>query len=243
MKRPTRFYFSFRSPYSWIGAILLERRFPAAYQEIEYIPQWEPDAITSNLLTSRGGEFLYTPMSRTKHLYILQDIKRITQKLGLPIAWPVDTNPWWELPHLGYLAARRLGKGHAFFWSLYQARFERGDDICSKDVISRIASELGIDANVLLEAPSDSEIRAEGVEALYRTYKDGIFGVPFYMHGRDKFWGIDRFEDFSAIYQAILSTKGNTVEVPDETPATDDLPKTAVQHVGMYDTDSAGGCG
>src|SRR5262245_62169356 len=97
-KRP-RFYFSFRSPYSWMAARLLEERLDPRPYGIEYIPFWEPDEHTLSLLRSRGSDFLYTPMSRQKHLYILQDIKRIATGLGYSMAWPRDRgNLWWDLP-------------------------------------------------------------------------------------------------------------------------------------------------
>ncbi|MCC5603255.1 2-hydroxychromene-2-carboxylate isomerase [Nostoc favosum] len=192
-----RFYFCFRSPYSWVGARLLEECFDSKQYGIEYIPFWEPDKQTLILLKAKGGEFLYTPMSRHRHLYILQDIKRLTTKLGYKITWPVDRNPWWDLPHLAYLAARRYGKGSSFFWAVYQARWEKGENICSIDTISRIAQEVGLDPELIAQAPHDPTIRQEGVEALYKAYRDSVFGIPFFINGNEKFWGSDRFEDFA----------------------------------------------
>jgi len=191
-----RFYFSFRSPYSWIGARLLEEEFDPKDSEIEYIPFWEPDERSLELLNAKGGEFLYTPMSRQKHLYILQDIKRITSKLGYLMSWPIDEKPWWDLPHLAYLAARRQGKGQEFFWAVYRARWERGENICSVETIRTLAEEIGLSPNKIAAAPDDNSIRAEGAEVLYSIYQDGVFGVPFFICGREKFWGIDRLYDF-----------------------------------------------
>jgi 2-hydroxychromene-2-carboxylate isomerase len=196
-----------------MGARQLETRFPAAPDVVDYIPFWEPDAQTLELLHARGGEFLYTPMSRQKHLYILQDIKRLATKHGYRLAWPVDVKPWWDLPHLAYLQARRLGRGHAFFWAAYRARWERGEDICSDEVIRRLAAEVGLDAGILATAPADAEVRALGAEALLRCYRDGVFGIPFFCLGREKFWGVDRFEDFAAGLSALVG-RPNTGVAP-----------------------------
>jgi 2-hydroxychromene-2-carboxylate isomerase len=200
-RRVPRFFFSFRSPYSWLAARLLEERWPSIAEQLEYIPFWEPDAHSLELLSARGGEFFYTPMSQQKHLYILQDIKRLVNKFGYQNAWPIDHHPWWELPHLAYLAARHMGKGHEFFWAVYRARWERAENICSPDVIERLGQHIGVDPEALLSAPENPAIRAEGVDALYRIYQDSVFGVPFFSYGFEKFWGLDRLEDFVARLQ------------------------------------------
>jgi 2-hydroxychromene-2-carboxylate isomerase len=201
-RRVPRFFFSFRSPYSWLAARQIEERWPSIVPQLEYIPFWEPDAYSLELLSARGGEFFYTPMSHQKHLYILQDIKRLVNKFGYQNAWPVDHNPWWELPHLAYLVARRMDKGHEFLWAVYRARWERGENICSADVIQRLGQEVGLDSEALVSAPDNPEIRAEGIDALYRIYQDSVFGVPFFSYGFEKFWGLDRLEDFVARLQA-----------------------------------------
>jgi len=201
-----RFYFAFRSPYSWIGARLLEARFPDAYIQMEYIPFWDPDDHSLALLHNLGGEYLYTPMSKAKHLYILLDIKRLTTRLGYVMKWPIDANPWWDLPNLAYLRAGHLGKGHAFLRAAYRARWERGENIFTEEAICRLAAEVALDADLLLAAVDDEEVRAEAAAMLYRAYQDDVFGVPYYKVGHQRFWGIDRFEAFASCFDAILES-------------------------------------
>lgn len=199
-KQSARFYFSFRSPYSWIAARLLEERFNQGQNGLEYIPFWEPDKQTLSLLKARGGRFLYSPMNREKHLYLLQDIKRLASNLGYGIAWPIDIDPWWDLPHLAYLAARHQGKAHQFFWRVYQTRWEEAADICCVGTIRRLADEIGLNSDVVVGAPNDPTIRKEGAEALYQAYLDGVFGVPFFIKGYEKFYGVDRLKAFAAVF-------------------------------------------
>jgi 2-hydroxychromene-2-carboxylate isomerase len=195
-KSPPRFYFSFRSPYSWIAARLLEEKVNLDQITLEYIPSWEPGARILEEFTARGGKMTYTQMSRDKHFYILQDIKRLTTHLGYRMAWPIDRDPAWDLPHLTYLAARREGKERAFFWGAYRLRWEEGKDICSTDTLCALANDIGLDPSVVEEAVSEPDIRQEGVDALYRGYRDGVFGVPFFIKGYEKFWGVDRVDAF-----------------------------------------------
>ncbi len=227
MTSRARFYFSFRSPYSWIAARAIEERGIA--DRFEYVPYWSPDPITAARLAERGGEMFYVDMSKPKHLYILQDIKRLVTRLGYPMKWPVDIDPWWELPHLAYLHARRLGRGHDLFWAAHRARWERGEDICTPEVIRRLAAELDLDPAALVGAPEDPEVRALGVDALYQAYEDNVFGVPFFVKGFSKFWGVDRMDELS-------SSLGRPSVLHEAPPLLTDRP-------GCYDTDSAGGCG
>lgn len=230
--RVPRFYFSFRSPYAWMASRLLESRFPAAHQELEFTPFWDPDATTLELLHARGGDMLYAPMSKAKHLYILHDVRRLVRKLGYSMTWPVDIDPRWDLPHLSYLKARRLGEGPAFFRAVLGARWERGAVIYREDTIRDIAQEIGLDAETLLAAPTEADITAEGVDGLLRAYEDGVFGVPFFIVGREKFWGVDRFEDFAAAF---------SVQAPRSEGR--ELAAAVLANIGGYDTDCAGGCG
>jgi 2-hydroxychromene-2-carboxylate isomerase len=227
-RRAARVYFSFRSPYSWMGVRLLEERFPTAPQQIEYIPFWDPDAHMLALLHALGGEYLYTPMSKAKHLYILLDIKRSAAQFGYCLTWPVDVNAWWDLPHLAYLVARRVGKGQEFFWAAHRARWERGENIFTVEAIRRLADEVGANAEELARAPENEEIRAEGALALYRAYQDDVFGVPYFKVGNERFWGIDRFEEFAASFA---------------TNAEIDVPPVVTLNVDAFSEDHTGGCG
>ncbi len=179
-------------------------------------------------------------MSKAKHLYILQDTKRQAARLGLAMRWPIDVDPWWELPHLAFLRARELGAGAEFYTAVIGARWERGEDVCTPEAIERLARECGLPPGELVGAPADQRIRAAGVECLYRAYEDDIFGIPYFRVGRHRFWGLDRVDAFlaelardhvpagAARPSALAETQAETqAETPGE----------------AYDTDTAGGCG
>jgi 2-hydroxychromene-2-carboxylate isomerase len=192
-----RFYFSFRSPYAWIAARKVEERFPFDRFTLDYMPYWEPDARTLAVLQDRGAEVLYRPMSRPRQLYILQDVKRIVTRLGYAWRWPVDgPQPWWELPHLAYLYARRHGKAKAFFDAVCRARWEQGLDVTQPAVIAAIAERVEIDPAAALASVDDEGLIHEGADLLWRAWRDGVFGVPFFIVGHEKFWGQDRFDEF-----------------------------------------------
>lgn len=205
-RRPPRFYFSLRSPYSWLAHHDLFDRHPDLAERLTWAPFWEPDAGSSALLAEAGGEFPYRPMSRAKHLYVLQDVRRLAADRGLRVAWPIDRQPHWEVPHLGYLAAARLGAAAEYLAACYRARWQEGRDICDRATVAAVAKELGLPPAELSGAADDLGLRAEGTRALLEVHRDGVFGVPFFVHAGAKFWGVDRLEPFAATVRADAPT-------------------------------------
>ncbi|MET8028138.1 2-hydroxychromene-2-carboxylate isomerase [Streptomyces avermitilis] len=234
-RRPPRFYFSLRSPYSWLAYRDLLDRYPRTAAAVEWVPFFEPDELSRKLLAEAGGAFPYTPMSPEKHRYILQDVRRLAGERGLEFTWPVDREPVWEVPHLGYLAAARHGVGAPYIALAARARWELGLDICDRTVIAGFAAELGLDAEELATASDDSELRAEGVRVLLEIQRDGVFGVPFFVDHFDKYWGVDRLPAFAAALAA--KTAADLTGAPDDSG--DPLPVPAAS----VDDGHAGGCG
>lgn len=223
------YFFSFRSPYSWLASVGLRSLIDAG-DALELVPFFEPDAPRRAALEARGGRFPYTAMSEAKHRYILRDVKRLTTRFGIEHGWPVDTDPWWEASHLGWIAADRRGHGLPFFWEVYKARWHLGLDISRTETIARICRTIGLtaaDTQAICDAPQSAEISALGVDALYRIYMEDIFGTPMFTHKRNQFWGLDRLDGFLAAIDA---------------PRDLDLP-AAVDVICPLEFDHAGGCG
>lgn len=225
-----RWYFSFRSPYSWLTYRELTARYEDVAEALDWIPYWEPDDRSRRMLTEAGGHFPYVAMSREKHLYILQDVRRLARARELAITWPVDRTPCWEIAHLAYLVAAAHGKRREFVASVYRERWERGNDICLRSTIAAVADELGLDAARLANAADDDDIRRQGVDVLLAIGRDGVFGVPFFVRGYDKFWGLDRLPDVVALVRGEVSRPDNPVEITDP------------DAIAM-DSGHAGGCG
>ena len=233
-KQP-RVHFSFRSPFSWLALTVLRRRVPDLDRRVSFFPFWDPDPATTAALHERGADFHYAQMSKAKHLYILHDTKRQAARLGVAMRWPIDDDPWWEVPHLAWLRARRLGRARDFYDAACAARWERGEDICTPAAVAGLARTIGLDPQPLAAAVDVPDIRAEAVGCLVRAYEDDIFGIPYFRIGRHRFWGLDRVDDFAAELR-------RTGPAPSE-PAGEPVPAAAAVRVGAYDVDTAGGCG
>lgn len=236
--KPPRLYFSFRSPYSWLTVRRLRETVSDALTSFELLPYWDPDARTSRELAEVGGEFHYVQMSRAKHLYILMDTKRMAEAEGVTMAWPVDVDPFWELPHLGWLRARASGHGWRFYDEVIEARWHRGANICDEAVLAGCARRAGLDADLVTTAHLDDTVRKAGVECLYQAYLDDVFAVPYIKWGKHRFWGRDRVDAFLRVWHADgrpPAAGAPAAEQPvAEAPAGLDK---------AYDTDLTGGCG
>ncbi|MBP0455062.1 MULTISPECIES: 2-hydroxychromene-2-carboxylate isomerase [unclassified Kitasatospora] len=206
MRKPPRLYFSLRSPFSWMAVRQLEERLPNAQELIEYIPFSEPDAQSAAALEAQGGTFHYVAMSKAKHLYILNDTKRLAAKFGYPMKWPIDKgDEWWDLPHLAWLKARELGVHREYYAAVMAARWERGEDICDPEVLRATCGAAGLDADALVGAPDEPHIREQLVRGLMDIYEDDVFGVPYFKVGRHRFWGLDRLDDFLPVLEQALA--------------------------------------
>jgi len=238
--KPPRLYFSFRSPFSWMTVERLRREVPDAMDRIDFVPYWDPDDRTERELGARGAEFHYVQMSKAKHLYILQDTKRLAARYGFAMVWPVDIDPCWEIPHLAWLRARRVGLAEPFYDAVVQARWQRGEDVCQRERVRALARGIGADPALLAGAVDDDVIRAEGVGCLESAYLDDVFGIPYLKVGRHRFWGLDRLDDFLAVYRAVAPTPQSVGGVESPVPG---VPAGVIERIGAYDVDTAGGCG
>lgn len=205
-RRGPRWYFSFRSPYSWMAYRDLLDRYPDVAGQIEWLPFWEPDQPALDELERSNVRLPYVAMSKEKHLYILQDVRRLARTRELEMVWPVDTAPRWEVSHLAYLAAERLGAGPEFIAAAYRARWELGEDISDPRTMARIGRDIGVDPGALESAHDDPDVREKGLQALNSLHRDGVFGVPFFIVGFDKFWGVDRLPQFAESVRAKVAT-------------------------------------
>ncbi|MCX4984945.1 2-hydroxychromene-2-carboxylate isomerase [Streptomyces sp. NBC_00572] len=237
-----RFYFSLRSPYSWLAHHDLMNHHAGPADTLEWVPYWEPDERTTALLSDTGSTFVYTQMSRAKHFYILADVRRLANDRGLKVSWPVDHAPVWEVPHLAYLAARRRGLGPAFVEQAQQARWQEGLDICDRATMAGIADRLGLARDVLTGAADDPGLREEGAEALRSAIREGVFGVPFFVNGHDKYWGVDRLSAFLASLAPDTDAGGGPGPSSASASASESVAAEADVRPGG-DIGHAGGCG
>lgn len=204
MAYAARCYFSFRSPYAWLAMRHLDTLGWGIGSALEYLPYFEPPESIKARLAELGGSVLYRPMSRQHHFYILTDVKRTLRDSGLTLKWPIDEAPDWSIPHLAYLACPHDAARRHFARTLMEVRWLHGRCIWDWEEVHRLLYTLlgKVEADQTVRRARTEALLEQAVQVLYRAYLDDVFGVPYFIVGREKFWGNDRVEPFlSALTQ------------------------------------------
>jgi 2-hydroxychromene-2-carboxylate isomerase len=179
-----RFYFSFRSPYSWLALHRAEAAFVGTGLSLEYIPVFPPPNYPND------------PTSVPAKLrYIQQDIARIAKAYGLTTQPLAALDCQWVRPHAAYLHAHDQGKGLAFAKAVFSARFCESKDVGQDAVIAECATGAGLDAAATVAAQDENTLQERVVLGMIRgVQEDDIFGVPLFCYRGERFWGNDRIE-------------------------------------------------
>ena len=191
-------YFSLRSPYSWLAMKRLADNELGVESQLEYLPFIESSGEVNKRLEAKGGECLYRTMSKEKHLYILGDIKRQAREMGLILKWPVDVDADWSIPHQVFLVIEDAAIKQSFLMQCADERFLRGKNIFDWSICETLLTQWldeSAVARVIEDAKGEKGLSLM-TESCYQAYRDGVFGVPFFIVKREKFWGNDRLERF-----------------------------------------------
>jgi 2-hydroxychromene-2-carboxylate isomerase len=197
-REPVRFYFSFRSPYSWLAFERIERAFRDVPVQLQYLPVFPPP------------DYPNDPTAVPNKLkYILRDVGRQAEAYGLSVKAPSVLDTQWVRPHAAFVYAQDQGKGHAFGLAMSRARFSQGQDVGDDDVMRSIATRLELDGNALVTSCDDVAYQTRVVEGMIQgATEDSIFGVPLFVYRGEPFWGNDRIE---WVLRAIKKAHGHSV--------------------------------
>ena len=189
-----RFYFCFRSPYSWFAVHRLAQVLEGLPVALELVPNWEPNPDLRAALRERNVIGHYAPWHPFKRRYMFQDVRRLAAGYGLRLTWPIDRDPDWARPHLAFLYARAQGVAERFLHAVFAARFERGGDVTDAAELCALGASCGLDGDALLAALTDGRYDAEVLRLFEQAALDQVFGWPFFVLGIERFWGNDRLE-------------------------------------------------
>ncbi len=188
--RQIDYYFAPMSPFTYLAGDGLEEI--AARQDcvIRYIPLDAPA-----LFPRTGGQVL-AERHPSRNAYRLQELRRQAKKRGLPLLMPPPFFPVNPAPaSYAIIAAAKAGGGDlaGLVQSFPRAVWADGRDIADDEVVKDLLARHGFDPSVadryMLAA---AETYANNLE---EAVSRGVFGVPFYIVGDERFWGQDRLDD------------------------------------------------
>ena len=94
----------------------------------------------------------------------------------------------------GLIAARRSGVGDAYFEAVLKAMWEDGQKMDDPSVVAGVLSAAGLDAQAILTATQDSDVKAELAANTEAAAARGAFGIPTFFVGQEMFFGKDRLD-------------------------------------------------
>jgi 2-hydroxychromene-2-carboxylate isomerase len=177
------------SPWVYLAGDRLEQIAARHGATIRYIPLDGPA-----LFPRTGGQVLADRHPSRKD-YRLQELARWSRKLGKkldlqPFFFPVNPAP----ASYAILSAQAAGGGDlaGLVQAFPRAVWAEGRNIAEDEVVKAILAENGFDPAVAdrgMFTAADTYVRN-----LDEAVSRGVFGLPFYIVGEERFWGQDRLD-------------------------------------------------
>ena len=194
---PCEFFFSFRSPYSYLA---VERAFAFADRlglELKIRPVLP--------MVMRG---LKVP--RAKRIYFLQDAGREAERNGVPFGRVCDPlGIGVERCMAGYLFAREAGTAREFVRAAATMIWSEGVDVATDAGLDAVVERAGMTPHrdaffeAVASAERETEWRAMAEANQTELFAQGAWGVPVFRIGDLTVWGQDRFDLLEAQVQSL----------------------------------------
>ena len=183
------YFFTVISPWVYLAGDRLEQIAQRHGATIRYIP------IDGPALFPRMGGQVLADRHQSRKDYRLQELARWSRKLGMkldlqPFFFPMNPAP----ASYAIIAAQGAGGGDlpALIRSFPRAVWAEGRNIAEDEVVKSILAENGFDPAVAdrgMFTAADTYVRN-----LDEAVSRGVFGLPFYITGEERFWGQDRLD-------------------------------------------------
>jgi predicted DsbA family dithiol-disulfide isomerase len=136
-----------------------------------------------------------------------QSVYPLARRMGVPIVLPpVSPQPHTHLAFEGYQHAREHGKGNEYNHRVLEAFFVEGRDIGDVGVLTKLASEVGLDEEGFGDALRSRKYREAHRRALRHAYEEaGVSGVPLFVIGGQTLSGVQDRGTLEAVIEAEMA--------------------------------------
>lgn len=180
-----RFFHDFASPFSYLGAMRIERVVHAAGGQVAWTPILL-GALFRGLGTPNVPLFAFPP---AKQQVSQRDLLAWSQWADVPLSWPTVFPVRTVLPLRVALQAPQLTP------ALYRALWVQDRDIGDPAVVSEVCRESGVDPAPLLEGAADPAVKQRLFANTQEAQNIGVCGVPTVVFPDGLLvWGQDRFD-------------------------------------------------
>jgi 2-hydroxychromene-2-carboxylate isomerase len=190
MPRQVDYYFSFQSPWAYIGHNYFRDLVTTYDLEVNHKP-----VVLVDLFSETGGLPL---MKRhpVRQRYRMVELRRWRDKRGLkfhlqPANWPFNA----RLADGVVIAAIEAGLDpDRYLRRAFAGVWEDQLDLADPATIARLADESGLPGQQLVERSQSEEISAAYEQNRQDALAADVFGSPVYVLAGEVFWGQDRIE-------------------------------------------------
>lgn len=188
-----QFLFDFGSP----NAYLCHKVIPAIQQRTGVTFEYVPILLGGlfKLASNRSPMEAFAGIAN-KQAYDRLEMQRFIAKHALN---RFRSNPFFPVNTLlimrGAVAAQKLNAFMPYVDAMYEAMWEQGRDMNDQAEIMNVLTVTGIDAEKLLHASQQPEVKSGLIANTQSAFECGAFGSPTFFVGNEIFFGKDRLRD------------------------------------------------
>src|SRR6266568_2128522 len=184
------YYFSVLSDWAYLGGERLERLARRYGVRVNHMPMR-----LAAIYEGTGGILLHK-RSRQRQDYRVVELVRWRDYLGIPVELFPKFYPTDDLLSSCLIIAAKLSGADAgpLANAILRAIWAENRDIADPETLLKIADGLGLDGETLLANAREAAAIQEFDRYTREAQARGVFGSPFYMFGKEIFWGQDRLQ-------------------------------------------------
>ena len=188
MSKTLEFYYDFGSPTAYLAHKRLQQLAAQYPLEIAYKP-----ILLGGIFKATGNS---TPVAiPAKGKYMMEhDLPRFARRYDVAL----NFNPHFPINTLnlmrGAIGAERLSCLSHYVDAVYDAVWVAGENMGDTEVVARILSEAGLDAEALASLSQDPEVKAELIRSTEEAVERGAFGAPTLFLDGEMYFGQDRLD-------------------------------------------------
>ena len=152
-----------------------------------------------------------TPTLRPEDEYLQSawhnNVYPLARELGVEMKLPrVSPQPYTRLAHEAMEYAKERSKGNEYAHALFQAFFQRSEDIGKIHVLGRLAEEVGLDGDDIRHALENGAYRERTQDLLRQSRMQMVTAVPTFIIGRQRVSGLYLAEALAQIVNEQIKT-------------------------------------
>ena len=187
MSKTVEFYYDYGSPTAYLAWTQLPALCAKHGAELKSCP-----VLLGGIFKAAGNQ---SPvMVEKKGAWMFDDIERYAAHYGVPFA----RNPYFIINTLplmrGAMWARANGRLGDYDKVMFEAIWVDQKDMNDVAVIGTVLTEGGFDANELVAAVQEPDVKGQLIEATEAAVEKGLFGVPTMMVDGQMHFGQDRLD-------------------------------------------------